>query len=105
MNKEIEFKSIDDINDELIRLYDSAKKKGFDVGESCFMQLPYFADKSKVLSNRHQNTILKYSYLKTTNTPAYSSLQDTPADFVDDILTIEEEMKLITKSEQENANK
>ena len=104
MNKEIEFKSIDDINDELIRLFDSAKKKGFDVGESCFMQLPYFADKSKVLSNRHQNTILKYSYLKTTNTPAYPSLQDPPADFIDDIMIIEQEINFINKSEQDNAN-
>ena len=89
----------------MIRLYDDAKEKGFNVGESCFKQIPYFANLSTILNNRHQNTIRKYLYIKTTNTPAYSSLQDTPADFVDDILTIEEEMKLITKSEQENANK
>ena len=50
MGKKIEYKSIDDINDELIRIYDDAKEKGFDVGESCFKQLPYFANISTLLN-------------------------------------------------------
>lgn len=105
MGKKIEYKSIDDINDELIRIYDDAKEKGFDVGESCFKQLPYFANISTLLNNLDQTTILKYSYSKITNTPPYPSLQDTPADFVDQFMFIEQETNLINNSEQENANK
>ena len=105
MGKELEYNSIDDIDGELIRIYDGAKEKGFNVGEACFKQLPFFANISTIVNHKDQTTILKYSYLKSTNTPPYRSLQDTPADFVDAIMTIEEEINLINKSEQENANK
>ena len=105
LNKKIEFKSIDDVNDELIRLYDNAKEKGFNVGEACYKQIPYFANYSSIINNIDQTTILKYSYSKSTNTPPYPSLQDTPADFVDQFMIIEQETSLINKSEQENASK
>ena len=100
-----EFRDITDVYEEIIRLYDEAEDKGFNVGEACYKQIPYFANYSSIINNIDQTTILKYSYSKSTNTPPYPSLQDTPADFVDQFMIIEQETSLINKSEQENASK
>ena len=103
--KKAEFKGISDVYDEIIRLYDEAEDKGFNVGESIYTQSFFFADHSLLIDEDCQLRIKEYNYCKTFSCPPYPSLQQTPPDVVDDFLIIEQEMNLyMQKKQKEKSN-
>ena len=86
-----EYKSITDIYDEIIRLYDEAEDKGFNVGESIYTQSFFFADHSLLIDSSMQNRIKEYQFCKTFSCAPYPTLQETPAQLIDDFFIIESE--------------
>lgn len=103
-NKNAEYKAISDVYDEIIRLYDIAEKKGYNLGEALYSQLFFFADPDLLVDSKMQDRIKEYNYCKTFNCSVYPSLYETPADIVDDFLVIEEEYNYCMKKQQEEAN-
>ena len=81
-----------------MQCYDEAVERGFDVGESLYNQLFFFADPEQLYDANYQNLIKKYTFCDTFNCPPYPSLQETPAQLVDNFLLIKRE---ITKASKE----
>ena len=90
----------------MVRLYEEANNKGFYVGEALYKQLRFFANESQFMDSAILKKIKIYQYCKSSNTPPYPTLHDTPANFIDDYLEMEGEFKLIEalmKRDKENA--
>lgn len=77
--------------------YDEANKGGFDIGESLYNQLFFFADPEDFHDSDCQNLIKKYVYCTDFNCPPYPSLQETPADIVDNFILIKNTIKKASK--------
>ena len=100
------FNSIQDVYDELERLYDRAVGKSNSVGESLYISSNFFVDNEKLLDKEIQKTIHKYIYSKVSKTPPYATVQETPAEFIEDFIIIDEETKAIADSiNKENLSK
>ena len=100
--KKSEFGSITDVYDEVIRLYDEAEQKGFNVGEAIYTQSFYFADHALLIDQSVQNRIREYQFCKQFNCPPYPSLQITPAKIIEQFSVIEEEFNFcVAKKQQE----
>ena len=82
----------------LMQCYDEAVERGFDIGESLYNQLFFFTEPEQLLDSGCQNLIKKYFFCDNFNCPPYPSLQETPAQLVDDFLLIKRE---ITKASKE----
>ena len=100
--KKAEFGSILDVYDEIIRLYEEAETKGFNVGEAIYTQSFYFADHALLVDNTIQNRIREYRFCKQFSCPPYPSLQETPAKVIEQFSVIEEEFNFcVAKKQQE----
>jgi len=97
------FVSITDIYDEIIRLYEEAKTKGFNVGgEAIYTQSFFFADHELLIDSNMQNRIKEFQFCKAFSCPPCPSLQETPANIIDDFFIIEEEYNhCVAKQQQE----
>ena len=98
--KKAEFGSILDVYDEIIRLYEEADSKGFNVGEAIYTQSFFFADHGLLTDSNMQNRIKEYQFCKIFSCPPYPSLQETPAKIIDDFFIIEEEFNLCVAKQQ-----
>ena len=92
--KHIEYKNINDVNKELIRLYDKIKKRE-QYGNALFTQSKFFVDTDRLVDEKCQRDIKKYNYSKASKTPPYPTIQETPYNFIDNFLLIEEEINNI----------
>ena len=91
--------------EEIIRLYDEAEDKGFNVGEAIYTQSFFFTDHALLVDNKMQNRIREYQFCKQFSCPPYSSLQETPATLIKQFSVIEEEFNTcVTKQQQEKKN-
>ena len=86
-----EFNCLEDIYEELSCLYDEAQDKGFQLGEALYTQISFFADINRFITEKIQNRIKEYLFCKNFNTPMYSSMQETPAEIIDDFTIIDQE--------------
>ena len=103
--KKAEFGSILDIYDEIIRLYEEADTKGFNVGEAIYTQSFFFADHELLLDSTMQDRIKEYQFCKQFSCPPYPSLQETPPNIIDDFTIIEQEVNhCMNKKQQEKQN-
>ena len=96
-----EFGGIQDVYDEIIKIYEEADDKGFNVGKSVYDLSFYFCDHALLANNNMQSRIKEYQFCKTFSCPPYPSLQETPADIIDDFFIIEEEYNHCIKKQQE----
>ena len=88
-----------DINRILMDCYNEAKDRGFDVGEALYSQLFFFADPLHLYDEDCQNLIKKYIYCDSFKCPPYPSLQETPAELVDNFLLIKREINKASKKD------
>ena len=66
-----------DVHDEIIRLYEEADTKGFNVGEALYTQSFFFADHELLIDSNMQNRIKEFQFCKTFSCPPYPSLKET----------------------------
>lgn len=93
-NKSKLFESREDIYKELIMCYDEIIEKNIDnVGKTLYDEHFFFCNTSELLDNKCQQRIKEYSFCKTFNTSPYQSLDQTPAEVIDDFLAIDKEFK------------
>lgn len=96
----VEIENKEQIYGILMDCYNEAIEKGFDVGEALYTQLFFFADPRELYNPDCQNLIKKFVYCDTFNCPPYPSLQETPADLVDNFLLIKQEIRKAQKEEK-----
>ena len=89
---------MDDVWKEVLRLDKKAQDKGFESAESIYEHLPRFCDDSLMVEGKYQDLIRIYNYSKLTSTPPFKTMEETPAQFVDDILAIDRQYHLIQES-------
>ena len=94
-NKKKVFSSINDVYDEIVQLYNISEEKGFEIGESLYYQCAFFTDYELLIVPKYQNRIKEYNYCKAFSCPPYPSMQQTPAEIVDDFMIIEHEYNQI----------
>ena len=82
-----------------MQCYNEAIEKGYDIGEALYNQMFFIADPIVVHDDECQNLIKKYVFCDTFNCPPYPSLQETPADLVDDFLIIKSEINKASKED------
>lgn len=93
MGKTIQYDSILDVYDEIIRLYEEAETKGFNVGESIYKQSAYFVDYDMLVNSEMQDRIKEFQFCKQFSCPPFPSLNETPPVIIDDYTIIEQELK------------
>ena len=96
-----EFGGITDVYDELIRIYEEADKKGFNVGESVYSLSFHFVDHALLLDSQMQNRIKEYQFCKQFSCPPYPSLKETPANIIEQFSVIEQEYNSCAQKKQE----
>ena len=77
--------------------YNEATERGFDIGEALYNQLFFFADPEQLYDADSQNLIKKFVFCDTFKCPPYPSLEETPADLVDNFLLIKQEIARASK--------
>lgn len=91
-----------DVYDKVIKLYEEAENKGFNVGEAIYTQTFFFTDHALLVDNKMQNRIREYQFCKQFSCPPYSTLQETPVKLIEQFSVIEEEFNLcIAKKQRE----
>lgn len=97
------FESIDDVHKELELAYNEATEKGFEIGEALYLQHFFFANSQDLVNSKAQDFIKQYQYCKDSGTPPFKTLQETPADYIDDWEIVKYEINCIVNSESEKA--
>ena len=83
--------------------YDELIQKNTDkIGETLYIEHFFFCNTSELIDEEYQLKIKEYNFCKTFNTPPYPSLQETPAQTVDDFLLIDKEINLYKNSKRRN---
>ena len=75
------------------------KRQGFkSVGEGLYTHSNFIVDNIKLINADYQSIIKRYHYAKISKTPPYSSVEDTPEEFIDQFIVIDEETNNIADS-------
>ena len=95
------FNSIEDVYDKLIECYDKCKEKGFKkLGKALYEQALFFVNIDKFIDQDCQLRIKEHKFCNEFNCPPYPSLNDTPANIVDEFLIIQEEIRNFSKEDK-----
>ena len=99
------FNTMDDVYEELENCYDEIIEKEVKaIGETLYAEHFFFCNTSDLLDVSIQKRIKEYSYCQMFNCPPFPSLMETPANVVDDFMTIGREIKRL-KSKESNVSK
>lgn len=98
------FRGINDVYDEVMRIYEATQKKNLGIGQSLYSSCAFFVDYSLLLNSKMQDRIKEYNYCKAFSCSPYPSMMETPANMIDDFMIIEEEVNQCIKAKQKEAN-
>ena len=92
------FVSIDDVYGELLNCYTELEEKQIqNKSETLYVEHFYFSNTSELIDKKIQQRIKEYNFCKAFSVPPFPSLNETPAQVVDDFLEIENIMLNIRK--------
>jgi hypothetical protein len=104
-----DFNNKGDVWNEIIQIAQETEQAGFSaVGEAVYLETFYFANQSDLVDPNCQAMIKSYMYCKESSTPPFSSLEKTPASFIDQFMIIKNELNYIHNQaikERQNAKK
>ena len=98
------FRRINDVYDEVMRIYEATQKKNLGIGQSLYSSCAFLVDYSLLLNSKMQDRIKEYNYCKAFSCSPYPSMMETPANMIDDFMIIEEEVNQCIKAKQKEAN-
>lgn len=94
---------MEDVRKTIFQCYVECKEKGFkQVGEALYEQSLMFVNMDKLVDEDCQLRIKEYQFCKDFNCPPYPSLDQTPADVVDEFMIIDREIKQFKTRKQTN---
>ena len=97
------FRGINDVYDEIMNIYDSAKRKDLGIGQSLYSSCAFFVDYTMLVDSKMQDRIKEYNYCKIFSCSPYPSMMETPANVIDDFMIIEQEVNQCIQSKQKEA--
>ena len=90
--KKKEFKNMDDVYDELEACYDEIIEKDINsIGDTLYAEHFFFCNTSNLVKEKYQKRIKEYTFCKAFSISPYKSIQDTPANIIDEFLLIDNE--------------
>ena len=96
---------MEDVYEELEACYAEIMEKSINaIGDTLYTEHFFFCNTSELLDQEVQQRIKEYSYCKTFNCPPFSSLQETPANIIDEFMLIEKELNHL-KAKDSNGSK
>ena len=82
-------------------IYDkNINEKGNGLGEALYTYSNFIVDNSHIADNNFQNLIKEYYYSKISKTPPYSSVSETPDEYMDNYIIIDQETNYIAKESE-----
>lgn len=103
--KKIEYKTEEDIDDEIQRILSEKNIHKFGIGKSLYFQLPFFCNPSDVIPDWCWQMIEDYHLVKTYNIPLATSLEDVNVWQSDCFVALESEVERIKHyKNKENGN-
>jgi len=103
-----EFKDISDVENQLVEVAYESEKQGYNVGEAVWLEHFYFCNTSDLIDKDSQVLIKSYLYCQESNTSPYESLNQTPANFIDNWMIVRDEIthiRNVDAKERQNAQK
>ena len=85
---------------ELIKLYNNIDSNKYSIGNALFIQSKFFVNTELLLDPKAQKEIRKYNYCKLSNTPPYSTIKDTPYEYINNYFIIDEEIEYIKNADK-----
>ena len=99
------FTNMEDVYTELEACYDEIMQNNISsIGETLYTEHFFFCNTSDLLDQDVQKRIKEYTYCKSFSCPPYPSLQQTPANIIDEFMLIEKELNYL-KSKDSDGNK
>jgi len=93
--KKIEYKTSEDVDDEIQRILSEKNIHKFGIGKSLFFQMPFFCNPSEYISDWCWAMIEDYHLVKEYNIPLASNLDDLNVFQSDCFLALESELQSI----------
>ena len=87
-----------------MRIYEATVEKDLGIGQSLYSSCAFFVDYSLLLDSKMQDRIKEYNYCKTFSCSPYTSMMETPANVIDNFMTIEQEVNSCIQAKQKEAN-
>ena len=85
-------------------VYNNMIDKGFkSCGQGLYTHASFIVDNSYIIKSEYQEMIKQYHYSKISKTPPFSSVQDTPSEYIDNFIIIEDEVNQM--AEEQNKEK
>ena len=97
LKKVTEYKTVEDIYEEIDRILNEEPTKKFGVGQSLFYQMPFFAEPSDIIPDWCWHMIEDYFIIKKYNVPMAKDLKSVDAWTSDCFILIDEELENIKK--------
>ena len=99
---EIVYKNIDDVYFQLESLYDRLieREGSSGIGQALYYHSNYIVDNIKLLCSECQLLIKEYYYSKISNTPPFRRINETPLDYIDRFMIIDEETTRISELQE-----
>jgi len=102
--KKIDFKTEKDVDDEIQRILSEPKIEDFGVGQSLYLQLPFFCNPSEQISDWCWDMIEDYKITTQYNVPIGVDVGEVNSWILDCFNVIEEETNKVTIYRQSNGN-
>ena len=88
------FNSLEDVNEVLVECYNNCIDKGYKrLGEALYNQSLFIVNDVLLIDKKMQSTIRQYKFCKDFNCPPYPSYKDIPAELIEDLTIIDNEIK------------
>lgn len=81
-------------------VYDKSVSKTRVVGEGLYIHSNFIVDNVKLININDQELIKDYYYSKISKTPPFPSISETPEDYIDKFIIIDEEVNKIMKEDK-----
>ena len=103
--RKAEYGSILEVHDEITRLYEMLESKKLELGANLYEYSFHFVDHALLVDSKMQNRIKEYQFCKQFSCPPYPSLNETPANIIEEFSVIEQEINAcVNKEQQEKKN-
>ena len=104
-DKKATYNSLLDIHLEIVNLYNRYESRGYNLGETLYLETFFFADHHLLIDSKIQNRIKEYRFCKMFSVSPYPTLQETPFNIVEDFFVIDNEYNKCIKSEKDKQKK
>ena len=102
LRKRIKYESKQDILDEVSMIIKEANERRYDIGQSLYYQIPFFANPVYIISEWCWDMISDYYTVKRYNIPLANSLDNVDIWMLDSFNVIENEVNKVKEFQRKN---